>query len=180
MGIGPLIKVPAATAQEVCERFDVTREAKSLLRSDMTPLQFMEALAMKKLYVESIDFLAHALPPREGIWWGCLCLQHARGGTLSPAEKAACSAAVNWLIKPTEENRLAAKAPGESLGVSSPAGVLAIAAAGGMPPPGPFAHAKAVAMSVKLSALAGAPSGIIQTQRSYLQLGVGVAAGKFA
>ena len=175
----PLIKIAAATAEEICVRFDVTREAKALLRAGMAPLEFLEALATKKLYVEGIDFLAHALQAREGIWWGCLCLQHARGGSLTPAEKAACTAAINWIARPSEETRMAAKAPGDAVGTSSPAGVLAIAAHGGMPPPGPYAPARAVAMAVKLAALKSPPAGIIQTQRAYLQLGVGVAAGKF-
>jgi hypothetical protein len=175
----PLIKVAATTAQEVCVRFDVTSEARALLRNGMGPLEFLEALAGQKYYVDGIDFLAHALPAREGVWWGCLCLQHASGGALTPAEKAACTAAINWVIRPGDETRLAAKAPADAAGMRSPAGVLAIAAHGGMPPPGPYAPARAVAMAVKLAALKSPPTGIIQTQRAYLQLGVGVAAGKF-
>jgi hypothetical protein len=174
----PLIKVAATTAEEVCARFNVPGEAKALLRNGMGPLQFLDALAAKKLYADGIDFLAHALPPREGIWWGCLCLQHACGSALAPSEKAACIAAVRWVMQPTEENRVAAKAPADAIGMSSPAGALAMAANGGAAP-GPFAPAKAVAMAVKLAALKSPPAAIMQTQRSYLQLGVGVAAGKF-
>jgi hypothetical protein len=174
----PLIKVAAVTAEEVCARFDVQREARTLLRNGMAPLQFLEALAAKKLYVDGIDFLAHALPPREGIWWGCLCLQHACGNALAPAERSASTAAVRWVMQPTEENRVAAKAPADAVGMSSPAGALAMAANGGLAP-GPFAPSKAVAIAVKLAALKSPPAGIMQTQRSYLQLGVGVAAGKF-
>jgi hypothetical protein len=173
----PLIKVTAATAEEICGRFDARRAARALLRNGMAPLQFLEALAAKKLYVDGIDFLAHALPAREGVWWGCLCLQHACGNTLTPAERSACTAAVRWVIQPTEENRVAARPPAEAVGMGSPAGALAMAANGGVTP-GPFAPARAVAMAVKLAALKGDPAGIIPTQRSYLQLGVGVAAGK--
>ena len=179
MSNSPLIKVAAATAEEICVRFDATREARALLRGGMAPLEFLEALAAKKLYVEGIDFLAHGLPSREGIWWGCLCLQHACGDALNPAERTACAAAINWVIRPGDETRLAAKAPADAAGMSSPAGVLAIAAHGGMPPPGPYAPARAVAMAVKLAALKSPPTEIIQTQRAYLQLGVGVAAGRF-
>ncbi len=179
MSNDPLIKVTAATADEVCVRFDMPRGAKVLLRSGMRPFEFLEALAAKKMYVDAIDFLAYALPAREGIWWGCLCLQHASGDALAPAEKVACAAAVRWVIQPTEENRAAAKAPAEAAGMSTAAGVLALAAHGGMPPPGPFAPAKAVAMAVKLSVLKSPPTVTLKTQRSYLELGVGVAAGRF-
>jgi len=174
---GPLIKVNAATAAEVCQRYEPQREARALLTEGMEPFQFLGALAEKKLYVAAIDFLAHALPAREGIWWGCLCLQHACGDTLTPQEKSACIAAVRWISQPTEENRAAAKAPAEAVGMSSPVGPLAMAAHGGIPP-GPFGPAKAVAMAVKLAALKAPPTAIIETQRSYLRLGVSVAAGK--
>jgi hypothetical protein len=173
-----LIKVAAATAIEVCQRYDAQREARALLGAGMGPLQFLEALVAKKLYVDAIDFLAYALPAREGIWWGCLCLQHACGDTLAPEEKNACLAAVKWVSQPSEENRAAAKAPGDAVGMSSPAGALAIAASGGMPPAGPFAPAKAVATAVKMAALKAPPVAMIETQRAYLQLGVSVAAGK--
>jgi hypothetical protein len=173
----PLIKVTAATAEEVCLRFDVQREAKALLTTGMGPMEFLEALAANKLYADGIDFLAHALPAREGIWWGCLCLQHACGDALTPVERAACIAAVRWIMQPTEENRSAAKAPASAAGMSSPAGALATAASGGLAP-GPFAPAKAVSIAVKLAALKSPPAGIVQTQRSYLKLGVRVAAGK--
>lgn len=175
----PLVKVAAATAAEVCANFDVPREARAVLSSGMAPLPFLEALAKKRLYADGIDFLAHALAPREGVWWGCLCLQHACGNTLTEPERAACFAAVRWVMKPTEENRAAAKAPGDAAGATCSAGALAIAASGGITP-GPFAPAKAVAMAVKLAALKSPPARIVETQRLYLQLGIGVAAGKFA
>jgi hypothetical protein len=67
-------------------------------------------------------------PAREAIWWGCMCLQHACGDSLSLTEKAACRAAVQWVLQPTEENRAAAKAPADKAGPTNPAGALAAAA----------------------------------------------------
>jgi hypothetical protein len=145
----------------------------------MGPREFLEALAARKQYVAGIDFLAYALPAREGVWWGSLCLQHACGEALTPAERAAAIAAVRWVIQPTEENSAAAKAPGGAVGVSSPAGPLALAAGGGMRP-GPYGPAQTVAMAVKLASMKSPPAGLRETQRLYLELGVGVAEGKFA
>ena len=175
----PLVKVGAATAAEVCLRFDAPRDARALLRNEMGPAEFLDALMAKKQYADAIDFLAHALPPREGVWWGGLCMQHALGEALSPPERAAGIAAVRWVIQPTEENRVAAKAPADAAGVMSPAGLLAFSANGGLAP-GPYAPAKSVAMAVKLAALKSPPPGILETQRLYLELGIGVAEGKFA
>lgn len=184
-----LIKVAAVTAEDVCVRFDVPGEAKALLRSGIEPLQFLEALAAKKLYIAGIDFLAHALPPREGIWWGCLCFQHACGNEMSAADKAAVTAAVQWVLQPNDHSRGAAKVQAEAAGPASVAGVLAMAAyqtgpgiavPGGPLIPAPlFGTAKSVANAVKLACTKSDPARIIQTQKSYLELGTGVAAGRF-
>lgn len=186
----PLIKIKAATAAEICAHFDLKEEAKPLLLDDMSPRKFLEALVANKQYIAGIDFLSHALPPRDAIWWGCLCLQHACGNDLSAQEKAACKGAVRWILQPTEENRAAARALAESAGPASPAGHLALASnhTGGniappkAPPvaPGPFAPAKAVATAVKLASTKEDPAKIAETQRLFLELGVGVGEGRFA
>jgi len=175
----PLAKIQAATAAEICLRYDVPMDARALLRDAMTPREFLEVLAGAKRYVQGIDFLAHALPPREGIWWGSLCLQHARGEALYPAERAAWVAALRWVIQPTGENQAAAQAPAGAAGVMSPAGALAWAAVGGIEP-GPYGPAATVARAVKLASSQCSAVGIIEAQRSYLELGIGVAEGKYA
>src|SRR5579864_2694697 len=102
----------------------------------MDPAQFVNALIENKKYIDAIDFMAHALPVREGIWWGCLCMQHAVGDRLSPPERVAAAAVVRWVMQPTEETRTAARAPAEAADPLSPAGALAMAAyqAGGSAP----------------------------------------------
>lgn len=185
----PLVRVTGATAGEICARFDLKKEAQPLLRDGMGPREFVEALVANKQYVAGIDFVAHALPAREAVWWGCLCLQHACGGSLSAEERAACQAAVHWVLTPSEENRAAAKAPAEKMGPGSPAGQLAMAAnqTGGNlaspkappMPPAVFAPAKAVAGAVKLASTKCDPVRIVETQRSFVELGIGVAEGRF-
>jgi hypothetical protein len=189
MSIGPLLKVKAATAFEICARFDLKKEARFLLREGMSPREFIEALMVNNQYVTGIDFLAHALPTREAVWWGCLCLQHACGDRLSTQDKVACRAAVCWILEPTEQNSLAAHAPAETAGPGSSAGALAGAVEqtiGDLVPPkgrpmpsGAFAPAKAVARGVKLASIKGEPAKIGDTQRLYHELGIGVAEGRF-
>src|SRR6202166_4505677 len=123
-----LINIQAATAAEICANFDLAGAAKKLLRDGMTPQEFVTVLVENKRFLEAIDFMAHALPVRETIWWGCLCMQHALGDNLTPVDKAAAMAAVRWIEQPTEENRTAAMAPADAAGPSSPAGTLARAA----------------------------------------------------
>src|SRR5579863_2884772 len=175
-----LAKVNASTAADVCARFHLKKEAQQLLRDGMEPREFVEALLTHGQYIAGIDFLAHALPPREAIWWGCLCLQHASGGNLSAEDEAACKAAVQWIMQPTEENRAAAQAPAQAAGLASQAGQLAMAAnqTGGTMA-APNAPAKAVATAVKMASTNADPIKIGETQRSFVELGIGVAEGRF-
>lgn len=173
-------KVKVDTAAEICARFELKREARPLLGKGMAPKEFVEALLANKQYGAGIDFMAHALPVREAVWWGCLCVQHIYGSSMGSSEKKACTAAVQWVIEPTEEHRMAALTPAQEAGRASPSGQLAIAVnqtGGG--PPGPFAPAKAVALAIKLSSNQADPAKIVDSQRLFVELGIGVAEGRF-
>jgi hypothetical protein len=184
----PLVKIGAATAAEICAHLTLLKEVKQLLRDGMNPQDFLAALIEKKKYVDAIHFMAHALPMREGIWWGCLCLQHACGDGLNPPDRAAATAAVQWVMQPTEENRTAAKAPADAAPPPSVAGALAMATfqTGGsilppnLPPtpPAPFAAAKAIALAVTLASIKTEPPKIARMQRSYVELAVEIAEGR--
>lgn len=186
----PLVKVGAATAAEICGRVYLDPKALKLLRSGMSPREYVDELGEKKQYFAGIDFVAHALPAREAIWWGCLCLQQACGDKLEDREKVAWRAAVRWVLQPNEANRAAAKRPADALGLASPAGALVVAAnqSGGniappnMPPtpPSPFASARAVAIAVKLTSAKVDPPAILSTQHAFIELGMGVAEGRFS
>jgi hypothetical protein len=181
-------KVKAARAAEVCPHFNLKEEARPLLRDELSPSAFVAALVAAKQYAAAVDFLAHALPAREAVWWGCICLRHA-SPELPPPEQAACKAAVDWVLAPTDETRQAAQQPGEKAGLATPAGGLALAATwtGGSlappkcpaVPPGPFVPAKAVAGAIKLAAAKGDPTKMADAQRLFVELGVGVAEGRF-
>jgi hypothetical protein len=185
----PFVKITGGTAAEICARAELKKEALQLLRDGMEPRECIDTLVANRQYVAGIDFMAHALPPREGIWWGCLCLQHACQGEFSPADRAACIAAVRWVLRPGEDTRAAAGPAAEAAGPASPAGALAAAAfqTGGnvappnAPPkaPAPSAPAKAVATAVKLASIKSPPAKLLDTQRSYVELGIGMAEGRY-
>jgi hypothetical protein len=185
----PFVRVTAVTAVEICTRFNIKKEAWALLREGMAPGEFAGALMAGKQYLNGIDFMAHALPPREAVWWGCLCLQHACGNNLTPTDKAACRAAVQWVMESTQENGAAALAPAQAAGATSPAAGLAMAAcqtgAIGAPPPAPpqgptpYAAAKSVAGAIKMACSKADPLKLIETQRLFLELAIGMADGSF-
>jgi hypothetical protein len=181
--------IAAASAAEICSRFQLDEKAQPLLRDAMGAREFVEALTANEQHVAAIDFMAHALPAREAIWWGCLCLQYACGDKLAAPDKAAAIAAVRWILQPSEENRAAAKIPGEKAGPASPAGALARAATWtggslGPPdapplPPGPFMPATAVATAINFAAIKVDPAKIVGTRVLFVELGIGVAEGRY-
>jgi hypothetical protein len=185
----PLVKIHATRAAEVCSRFDLNSAARALLSEELGCREFLDSLVVNKHYLTGIDFIACSLPPREAIWWGCLCLQHVYGDALSTPEKSAGRAAVQWVLKPTEENRAAAKAPAEATGPGSVAGTLAeaVTLTGEKRPasetsPGfaeSFGPAKAVSRAIKVVTTKVDPLKIVETQRLLLELGIGVAEGLF-
>jgi hypothetical protein len=187
MSNGAFLKIRAATAAEICAHFELGDDAKPLLRDGIDPRQFVTALLENKKCIDAIHFMSHALPVREAIWWGCLCLQHALGDQLTPADRAAATAAVHWAMQPTEDRRMAAKAPADGAPVPSAAGALALAtfytggnvAPPGLPPmsPEPFASARAVALAVILASVKGEPRKIVKTQKAYVELASQVAEG---
>jgi hypothetical protein len=182
-------KIKASRATEVCKNFELKAEAQPLLGDGLSPLEFVRVLVERKQCPAAVQFLAHALPAREAVWWGCLCVRHVSGGELPPKEADACKAAVEWVLEPTEDKRKAAQAPGEKAGIGTPAGGLAMATTwtGGslappeapVVPPGPFVPAKAIAGAILLAATKAPPVKIGDTQRLFVEMGVGVAQGQF-
>jgi hypothetical protein len=176
VGNAPFVKVQGPSAAEICARFNPDKDSRALLRDGMAPREFVDALLSRRQFVNGIDFMAHALPQREAIWWGSLCLQHADGANLQGPEKSALMAAVIWVLWPTEANRSAAEGWGGSVGPACAPGALAMAAggSGGMTP------AKAVANAVKIAVTKTEPARFADTQRLFVELGIGVAEGRFS
>jgi hypothetical protein len=173
----------------ICTRFRLDEKARAFSREGIGYREFIEALLANELPDAAIDFIAHALPARKAVWWGCLCLQHACGEKLTPPDKTAAAAAVKWVLEPTDENRAATKAPAEDAGYASPAGSLARAAnwTGGslgppeMPvvPPGRFMPATAAATAIKFASVKVEPIRIAGTKRLFVDLGIEVLEGRY-
>ena len=194
-----LTKVKAASAAEVCRNFALKEDARPLLREGQAPRAFLQALLAGKKYASAIEFLAYALPAREAVWWGCLCLKHRAEPPLSPREIEALRAAARWVLDPSDENRKAARTHGEAAGLEAPAGNLAMASAwtGGslappappnpnpkvppIPPvpPGPFLPARAVTGALLLASAMAEPMRVAESQRQFVEIGVAVAEGRF-
>lgn len=185
-----LVKISAKTAAEVCGEFALSEEAQPLLRAGASPLQFLNELVARDEYLPAaVDFLARALPQREAVWWGCLCVWQERGPRLSPPERKALVSAVRWALYPTEPHRRDAGAAISAVDpIWNAIGRLAQAVfeSGGsmFPPdqpvvePGPTAAADGVAHTIHMLALSEPMEQIMASYCRSVGLGIGVALGK--
>jgi hypothetical protein len=87
--------------------------------------QLLDRLVERHLLVEAARLLAYALPPRESVWWGCMCVGHAAPDSLAATERDALGAAEAWVRQPDEQARRdaawAASAAGHDLPGAWPA-----------------------------------------------------------
>src|SRR5260370_6673168 len=103
-------------------------EARDLLGEGLTPWDYYEVLRERRLYEDALRFLAHALPKRVAVWWGCLCVWAVNREEPQEKFEAALQAAVRWVLAPNEDHRRAAEEPGREASFGDPAGCLAMAA----------------------------------------------------
>lgn len=175
-----------ATLRDLCERAKLEDEAKALLKDDLTPRQFLELLIGKELFLDAIRFLAYALPKREAVGWGCLCVRHSLGTQEASKISEAHVAVEKWVSNPAEENRRAAKIAADKEGLDSPSAFLALAAffSGGsmapanLEPVAPPDHAtpQFVAGAVMVSAVKNHPEKAPEKYRIFLQKGMALMA----
>lgn len=128
MPTGPLKKVAAKRAGEICAQVELSAEARKLLDEQMTPDVYLDRLIEKELWVDAIRLLAFALPKREAVWWAAQSLRAHLPADAPAKVLDALKSAEAWVYKPTEENRWAAKEAGEKVGYDKPACFVAMGA----------------------------------------------------
>ena len=74
-----LKKVSAATAAEICHPIRFSEDIGDPPGEKATPREFLDLMVARKKFLAGIEFLAHALPKREAVWWGCLCGRRSHG-----------------------------------------------------------------------------------------------------
>jgi len=172
----------AATAAEICDRFDVGEEARRLLNDQLTPRQYADRLIEHEHYADAVRFVSHAMPKRHAVQWACTCTRSVLKGELSPQHANSLAAAEAWAEDPSEENRRPALPAAEAAGLDSPAGCAAAAAffSGGslgppnVPPIPPEEHltAQAVSGAVMMSTVISTPERATERYRQFLAQGI--------
>ena len=183
-----LPKITATRAREVCRAFELSEPGQRLLDDRITPLQFVSRLIEIECFADAVSFLAHALPKREAVWWGCLCARDALAAQVSPAAMTALTAAEAWVYKPTEETRHAAGAAAGAANTGSPCTWPAFAAfwageditprgSSVKVPPAEHMSAKAVTAAVALAATKHDRETAAENFQRYLAQAIDIAGG---
>ncbi|MGY3569796.1 DUF6931 family protein [Vibrio paucivorans] len=97
-------KIPYKSSAQILPRFKISDDAAALIEEEASVEQTIQVLNDNALYSDLVQFLAHALPVREAIWWGVLCLQ-TRQNNWSPIQLQCLNSAKSWVKGPSEELR---------------------------------------------------------------------------
>ena len=115
---------------------------------------------------EAAALVAHALPPRQAVWWACMCARHTAVSGSDPATEATVrDRAEAWVRGQTDALRRAAMEQAQAAGFASPEAWAAVGAFWSgdsmappdapKVPPAPHLPGVATAGSVALSAVRG-------------------------
>jgi hypothetical protein len=176
------------TAAEVCRRFALGDEARTLLDDAMTPRQFLDRLRAAGLHADAAKLVAHALPKRQAVWWAYLGVTQMLGPKASPQAAAALEASRAWVADPNDDHRRAAFTAADQAGFdTAPACVaLAVFFSGGSLAPPDFQPAPApehvtgsmVAAALALAVVLEEPEKAPQKYDALLQTAIDVADNK--
>lgn len=97
-------KIPLEQSLTILQRYEVGEECLALIDGSMPPNEVVSQLQSAKLDNDLVQFLCHALPVREVIWWACLALE-LRQQDWTPQQTNAIVCAKNWVKEPDEANR---------------------------------------------------------------------------
>src|SRR5262249_9596372 len=111
----------SADLVRVLPHLQLDANGKAKLADCKHSVEALDRLEEAGLLDEAARLVAHALPPREAVWWACACSRHtAQSGANPEAETAVRAAAEEWVRRQTDEVRRAAMAEAEKTGFSSP------------------------------------------------------------
>ena len=102
-----LVKIEKRSAGEVVRLGKVKVPFRPETQRDDPVAKLIEELVAQNLMMDALKILALALPPREGVWWGCLA---ARDLLLDGEKSKALLAAEAWVYKPGQEAKKALEA----------------------------------------------------------------------
>jgi hypothetical protein len=110
-------KIPYQVSSQVLPRFEASELARKHLDQDFTIAKTIEVMEKNELNNDLVQFMAHALPVREAIWWASLCLMQ-RKKEWNQAQIQCIEAAREWVQSPSEGLRRKSELLSNRLGLS--------------------------------------------------------------
>lgn len=122
--------LPTPSMIDICQKFPCPPEAMALATQFSTPAVFIDKLRKAKLSQEAVQVLARFLPKEKAVEWAALSARKAGASVgISPEELKALEAAEAWALHPSEDNRLVAADAVSAVPPTTPASLVANAAA---------------------------------------------------
>jgi hypothetical protein len=183
----PLVKIAGASLETVRSRVALPAEATQVIQGCTQVAEAVDRLEAAGFLTEAAQFVAHALPRREAVWWACMCAAHTAPADLPDADRKAREAAEDWVRQQGEQPRRTAWSRAEACGFGTAEAWTAVAAfwcgdsmaPEGQPavPPAPHLAGTAVAGAVGLAAVRGDVSRQQARLHRFLESGRNIAAG---
>lgn len=104
-----LKKIPAEPAARVLARCDLKLNTPVKAPAAAPVPEVLQELADGGAWLDLLQLLAAALPPREATWWACLAARDLTGPVKGKDVPPPLAAAEAWVFQPTDENRMAAQ-----------------------------------------------------------------------
>ncbi len=142
-------------------------DAAAVVRGSADAADALVRLRDAGLLQAAIRLCAHALPPREAVWWACMCADHTVPADLAKPDREVRASTEEWVRRPSDATRRAAMALAQAAGLVAPeawTGVAAFWSGGSMAPegqpvvePAPELLGTAIAGSILLSSVRAQP-----------------------
>lgn len=190
MSILPEAPLAQRNAVEFCKgyRIKLRPESEARLRPELTVAEFLDVLRASDSHADARRVLAHVLPKRHALWWGCLCAWEAYRPE-PPADVLEILQAVTAFVQEsTDDDRRRLYLLARAAGASTLAGSLAMAAfcsggSHGQPelpavPPRPYLTGRLVGVAVYLASVRREPARYKERLQQFLALGLEIACGE--
>jgi hypothetical protein len=121
-------KLDSVTVQAILPRLELSKEAGLCVDGCAQPSLAVDRLVRAGLLIEAARLCAHALPPRERVWWAARCVQATAPRDVPAADQQACRLGEDWVRRPADETRRLAMAAAQTTGFASAEAWVAVAA----------------------------------------------------
>lgn len=109
----PLTRIVRAAPAMLRPHLDLPGDAAAAYDASTDIPGALGALEAGGFLLPAVRLMAHALLPRQAVWWGWVCVRHTNAAPTA-AEVACLDAAEHWVRHPSDEARRAAYAAAEA------------------------------------------------------------------